>query len=107
MITSGVLLEELRDAYGNCSDYRLAKLLEISQQAVSRYINKGLIMSDEPAAKAAQLLGYDEKYILTCLHAERAKDTSVYSHWLAIVAMLEEQTVKKIAPNRFTQARAA
>lgn len=65
-------LELLRSHYGNCSDYRIAQILGVSKQAVSRWSQGKGTIGDEPAAILADLLDLDGVEVLTNLYLERS-----------------------------------
>lgn len=62
-----------RDAKGQpASDYRLAALLGVKKQTVSRYRNDKGVLDDAVALRIADLLQIERGLVLTWVHAERA-----------------------------------
>lgn len=53
------LLDALRASQGQCSDYRVAKLLRVGEPTVSRWRNGRAHMSPENIEKACELAGLD------------------------------------------------
>ena len=82
------ILDDLKEAKGLESDYKLAKLLEVRQQTVSNYRNKRTQMTDEIACRAARMLGRHPGAILAQLAGERAKDTQVAKVWFEMAKQL-------------------
>lgn len=93
MFTTLELAKMIKDANCNngapCSDYRLAKLLDISKQTVSNWVNHGAIMKDETGLKAAKMLGLGPDLVLAGLAVERAKNTPAYKNWKRIYKAME------------------
>lgn len=65
-------LERLRAANDNCSDYRLFKILEIAQSAMTRY-RAGREMDDDVAIRVAKLLGLPPMRVVADVKAARAE----------------------------------
>lgn len=66
-------LEDVRTLNGGCTDYRLAKLLEIEPSALYRYRDSGREMDDDVAARAAALLGLPAAEVIANVRAARAE----------------------------------
>lgn len=81
MWTTKKLLKSLKQNNGNCTNYRIHKILDCSPRAVSNWDNGRATMDDTYARKAANLLGLDEDYVVACITAERNKNTSNYDLW--------------------------
>ena len=86
--TTVEFLDAISAQEGDCSDYRLAKLLGLKQQQVSNYRNKGGTFSDGTAIRAAELLKIDPAYILLCMHQERAKEPEEKAVWASMLERL-------------------
>ena len=75
------LLEHLRNQQRikglPTTDYRLAKLLDVSPQAIAKILQKGVIMSDETAMTLAMELDLPLSYVLICVYHERSKNEKV------------------------------
>lgn len=91
MITTSKLLAALKKAHGDCSDYRIAKILDVAKTTVSRWSCGHGYMSEETARKAAQILGWDETYTIACIHAEGMKGSETYPIWKEICDKLEPE----------------
>lgn len=89
MITTIQLTNAAAKALGGVSDYRLAKELGIRATTISNWRNRGTVMDDETAEKAAELAGFDAGYVLACLAAERAKNKPTYPAWKRVAEGME------------------
>lgn len=75
------MLELLRAKLGGVSDYRLAKVLGMSQQGISSLMVNGGTLSDENAVKLALELDLPPSYVIICMHWQRAKDATTRAAW--------------------------
>jgi hypothetical protein len=91
MLTTAKLLAALKKANGNCSDYRVAKILKVTTATVSRWNCNLGPMSEETAKKAAELLGFDPVYVVACIHAEQQKGKDIYPVWKDLCHRLERE----------------
>ena len=73
MITTIELLEALKQEADLPSDYAVAKYLQVSQQAVSKWRN-GRTMSEEICLKVAKELDLDEDLVLLSNLCEKQVD---------------------------------
>lgn len=89
MFTTINIVDRLNEWKG-WTDYRVARMLEVSPQAVQHWRNKGGIMKDETAVKAAELLGLPAEVILSSIHLERARGTRAFDPLQKIYDMVEE-----------------
>lgn len=89
MITTLRLLELFKKEHGGCSNYRAAQLLNISRNTPSGWINRGHVMDDETAIKAALLCGLDPDYVVACIAAERAKGSNSFTTWRHVAERLQ------------------
>lgn len=87
MIKTKELLTLLKAHYGGVSDYRLAKNLDVTPQAVSKWKKGNHTLSDEMAIRVAEILGLDTDYVLLSIYAERTKGDAA-SHAFARAAEL-------------------
>ena len=69
-------LERLRALNEGCSDYRLAKLLDVRQQALVNY-RQGREMDDTVAIKVASLLDLPAAQVVADVNAARAESANV------------------------------
>lgn len=86
--TTNEFLDAIAAKEGGCSDYRLAKILECSQQVVSSYRHKGVAFGDEIAIRAANILELDPAYVVMCVHKERAKTEGEKALWSSMLERL-------------------
>lgn len=86
--TSIEFLDAVKIKHGIVSDYRLAKILNVSQPCVSRYRLKQSTLDDAICIKVAKLLEVEPATILAAVHAERAKTEAEKSAWKLIYEKL-------------------
>lgn len=89
METTSDFLERLRtrlDAGSGCSDYKLAKVLQVSTGGMTNYLKHGRSMDDDVAVRLAELLELNPGYVVACCHAERSKSVKVSKVWQNIAA---------------------
>jgi plasmid maintenance system antidote protein VapI len=87
------------------SDYALAKALDVSKQAVSRYYNKGGHFDDDVARKVASILGKHPGLVMLDMHRERAQTPETEALWKEIfegfrAPLLRAKSVQGPALNR-------
>lgn len=98
-------LDEVKKTLDISSDYALAKALEISKQAVSRYYHKGGGFDDDVARKVASLLGKHPGLVMLDMHRERAQTPETQALWGEIfegfrAPLLRAKSVRSPALNR-------
>lgn len=82
------ILDDLKEAKGLESDYKLAKLLDVRQQTISNYRNERTRMTDAIACRAAHMLGRNPGAFLAQLAGERAKEPQVAKVWFEMAKQL-------------------
>lgn len=96
MNTTIEFLDAVKARHSLPSDYALAKKLDVSQQCVSRWrIGKDTI-GDLAAIKVAKLLEMDQRYVVACAHAERAKQDDERALWQGFAALLPQPAAKRL-----------
>lgn len=78
MLTTLDLLDAAKLAQGIRSEYRLARVLGVSDNGLYNY-RHGRTPDDERALRLAMLAGLNVPYVLTCMAAERSKDADTKS----------------------------
>src|SRR5258708_29549327 len=96
MKTTVQFLDAVRARYGLTSDYQLAKLLGLKQQAISHY-RKGRTWGAETAVKVAELLKLPAVYVLACMAAERAGTVETRNAWSKAARVLAGTAVAILA----------
>jgi len=81
-------LEAARRALGGVSDYRLAKRLDVSRQAISRLLSGERTMSPTTAARVAILIGVDPMRVIADMELERGADEALWKGIRRAVALL-------------------
>jgi len=76
MITTLELLDLLKEEAELPSDYAVARFLNITPQAVSRW-RKGNVMSEETAIKVARVLKMDQEFVVISNIVERQKNERI------------------------------
>jgi len=92
MLTTAEIIARIKKMHGDCSDYRVSKLLGITSQAVYQWTSGARAMGDETAIKAALLLKLDPDYVVACIAAERAKGSNAFTTWRHIAERLQPAT---------------
>lgn len=83
-------LERVRAHHGGCSDYRLAKLLQVDAMAVSRYM-RGREMDDDVALRAADLAGIPRVEVVANVRRARAAaegQGELADFWSSVATMI-------------------
>ena len=106
MITTVSIVDRLNEWKG-WTDYRVSKMLEVSPQAVQHWRKSGVVMSDETAMKAAEILGLPPEFILANIHAERAKNTVSYEPLERLANLVEKENKKAIEAAESSKTTAA
>jgi len=75
------LLDRLKAAQGNASDYRAAKLLGVGQPTICKYRNGELNLSPEKVIIACELADLNASEWLMRLQLERAKCAKEKAIW--------------------------
>jgi hypothetical protein len=81
-------IDRVKVARGWNSDYRVAKELHLSRQAVSDYRGKTVSMDEDTAIKVAGALGERPEAVLLDQYAERTKNPQVRSALLEAASRL-------------------
>lgn len=74
-------LEAVKTKTGIDSDYKLAKLLNLTKQAISKYQLGNRVMDDYTAAKIAEVLEIPAIRVIADANAEREKDEKKRNYW--------------------------
>ena len=80
------LLTRLSAKYDGASDYKLAKLLEVSQGAISHYQNSRRQMGTKAAIKTADLLGENRLKVVASIKIESALSDETRQFWEDLLA---------------------
>jgi transcriptional regulator with XRE-family HTH domain len=88
MLNANQLLDRAKEIH-QCSDYRLAKLLEVSHSAITNYRSGRSHPDDRVAHKLATLIGLDPSEVAVWMMAERARDDVSREIWLTLARRLE------------------
>jgi len=88
MDTTNVLIDRCKASIGATSDYRLAKVLNISKTTVTHWRNGRSRPDDLMVIRMAGLMRRDPAAVIAELHAERAKCAETRNLWMRIAAQL-------------------
>lgn len=78
-------LDAVKVRRGIASDYALAKVLGVSQQAVSGYRAGNSAISDDVALKVAEILQLHPLQVIAAANAERAKTPEQRARWEGVM----------------------
>ena len=79
------LLEAVKLRRGITSDYALAKILGVSQPAVSSYRAGNSKISDDVALTVAEILEIHPLQVIAAANAERAKTPEQKARWASVM----------------------
>lgn len=99
MLRTIELLDLAKKRQGNVSDYRLARLLGVTQPTVTGYRQGRSRPAASTLARLAELCGIDPRAVLVWIEverAERAKDPAAKELWLSIAC---QATREYLPPN--------
>lgn len=89
-LTPVELLEHLRKDQQNkglpTTDYRLAKILGMTQSALIYTLKHNGSLSDENAIKLADELKLPRPYVVACMMIHRTKNTEVRDMWIDVAS---------------------
>lgn len=78
---TNALLDKARDLCSPPTDYRLAKVLGISNSTISRCRQRGGTLDNEAAARLAAFLEQDFKTVVSLIELDRAKSPKSREFW--------------------------
>lgn len=81
MLSTNELLDLAKVVQGGVTDYRLSKLLEVSNQHISNYRNNPITPSNPVAIRLAALCGLDPVEVMIWVNLERAKTAPDREAW--------------------------
>lgn len=100
MLTTTEWLNALKHQKKISSDYGIAKLLGVTRQTISKYVNQHDYLGPETAAKVADELGINAAIIYAACHAERSKSDRERAIWEQIYSdiggMQVEENIKDL-----------
>jgi hypothetical protein len=82
LLTTRELLERVRARHANCSDYRLAKVLDRTLPTIRRWVHGAGFFGRAECELIGKELGMPIAYVVACAEAEREKEPGVASVWL-------------------------
>lgn len=88
MLTTNELLDRAREAQGGVSDYRLAKLLGVSQPRIPDYRAKRAKPANAIAARLGELCALDPQAVVCWVNIERASTEDEREFWSGMLARL-------------------
>lgn len=80
-MTTNEYIDKLRALTATRSDYAVAKLLDLTPEAVHGYTRKGRTMNNTQALRVAQLLQIPAIHVIADMELERAKDETTRALW--------------------------
>lgn len=92
MITIQQLLTAAKTGAAIPSNYRLARVLGVTDNTVANWQNGRALPSDATVGQLAQMAGLDPDAAVASIHAARASDDGERSRWTRIAARLANST---------------
>lgn len=89
-------LDAVKAHYGGISDYRAAKILEVTKYAVRRWRNGQDSFSPTTAKKVAEELGIDEEIVVIESQLDRCKTPEETAIWQRVLKRLSNGTAAAI-----------
>lgn len=93
-------MEKLRRKTKRGSDYAIAKLLEVTPEAVHGYVKKGRTMDNTTAARAAAILGVPVLRAIADMEIERARNADSVAYWTALCKTMRKNRTCPLCVNR-------
>ncbi len=97
MLTTSELLAAAKAAQGNCSYYRLARLMDVPERTMSRWSSGKNAPDDVHAARLAELAGLDPAEVVASINAERATEPAMRELWRAMAQRLHAASLAALA----------
>lgn len=97
MKNTAEFLLEVKAKHHLTSDGQLAKMLGLTRASVSVFMLGKNFLGDETAMHVAELLEIDPAYVVTCVHAERAKQAPEREMWARMASIMEKNEFAGIA----------
>ncbi|WP_072767101.1 hypothetical protein [Nitrosospira sp. Nsp11] len=77
-------LDDLKAALGIESDYALSRALTVHKQQISKWRTGSSTFDDSTAIRVAQIIKTDYRYVIACMHLQRASTPETKSAWQEI-----------------------
>jgi len=90
MVTIEQLLTAAKSGAGIPSNYRLARVMGVSDNTLNRWQHARSLPDDITAAKLAEMAGMDPDFVVASMHAARAAEGTERSLWQRIAGRLEK-----------------
>jgi transcriptional regulator with XRE-family HTH domain len=84
--TTNDFLDAVKSLKNIESDYKLAKFLNVNKAAVSSWRHGKSFLDDSICFRVAAALDIQPEYVVSCIHAERAKTDFERSMWSRMAA---------------------
>lgn len=88
MLTANDLLESAKRAQGIPSNYRLARVLGVTETTVANWKHARSTPDDAMALRLAEMAGLDPSDVLPAMYALRATDPAIRATWRVIAERL-------------------
>lgn len=92
------LLDRAKAMNGGCSDYRLAKLLQVPQATLSSYRVAKAKPANPVAARLGTLCGLDPEAVVCWVQIDWAKTPDERDFWLGLLARLDDSAMGALDP---------
>lgn len=89
MLTTAELMAAAKARAGIPSNYRLAKVLGVTETTVMRWNTGRSTPDDEPARRLAELAELDAGFVVASIRAEREKSGPMFDVWSKVAERLK------------------
>jgi hypothetical protein len=93
MVTIQELLSAAKTGAGIPSNYRLARVLGVTDNTLNRWQHARSFPDDQAAVRLAEMAGMDPGTVLASMHAQRATSEAQRALWSAMAKRLERAAV--------------
>lgn len=90
MLTVQGLIDAAKAAQGIPSNYRLARVLGVTELTVANWKHGRKAPDDGAALRLAAMAGLDPAQVLAAVHAARATDPTIAAAWASMAARLQQ-----------------
>lgn len=97
MHTISAFLDDLKSLKNNASDYRIAKILEVSNSTVAFWRQGRQLPNSATCERLAKELGLPTEYVLACVNAEKEKSDSLRAVWVRMATAFSSAAAMFVA----------
>jgi hypothetical protein len=90
MFSVNDFLDRARAGAGNCTDYRLSKLIGVTTQAISAWRTGRTMPGDAQIIKLCAMSKDDPEHVAACIQSMRAANDDAADLWRRVAARLQK-----------------